>query len=405
MGFGNDIVLIIICVFVLGAYLEESGLSRYMANWFISRKIGEGRPWVFTLLIFSAAYVLSAFVSLYATIVIIWGIFYQICTLTGIKKHSSYAAMVIAGIVIICSLTGNIFPFKAFGQIMIGLVQSGTGLAAEVSFIPWFLFNFIVSILLIAAYLLAARFLLKPDIEPIREAGKNLAYLRTEKMDDKQKLAMVILCLFIASQVLPSFMPKGWAVTAWLNNVGILGAVTLCMVALMVLRNGDNEPVTDVSRLLRKGVNWELVVLMAATVPLSGALEAEETGVLATVMAWMLEKFGNLSAVAFLVVVVVLFLVVTQFAHNLILMLVFTPILAKMGLAFGIAPMVVASLIYFTAQSAFLTPASSSQAALIFGNTDWVSKKYAYAYGALYIAVAALVIVCCGIPLAQFFFG
>ena len=86
-------------------------------------------------------------------------------------------------------------------------------------------------------------------------------------------------------------------------------------------------------------------------------------------------------------------------------MLVFTPILAKMGLAFGIAPMVVASLIYFTAQSAFLTPASSSQAALIFGNTDWVSKKYAYAYGALYIAVAALVIVCCGIPLAQFFFG
>ena len=61
MGFGDDIPLMIIVVYVLAAYLEESGLCKYIANWFISRKIGEGRPWVFTMLIFAAAFVMSAF--------------------------------------------------------------------------------------------------------------------------------------------------------------------------------------------------------------------------------------------------------------------------------------------------------------------------------------------------------
>ena len=404
-GFGNDIVIIIVCVFILGAYLEESGLSKYMANWFISRKIGEGRPWVFTILLFAAAYVLSAFVSLYATIIIIWGIFYQICELTGIKKQSSYAAMVIAGIVIICSLTGNFFPFQAFGQVMLGLVKSGTGQAAEVDFMSWFLFNFIVSIILIAAYLIAARFILKPNVQPIKEAGQKFAYLRQEKMDKTQKTAALVLVLFILSQIMPSFMPRTWLITSWLNNLGIMGGVTICMIALMILKNKEGEPIANIAKLIRKGVNWELVVLMAATVPLSSALEAEETGVLATVIAWMTSKFSGLSAVAFLAVIIVLFLLVTQFAHNLILMIVLTPILAKMGLSFGIEPLVVASLIYFTAQSAFLTPASSSQAALIFGNTEWVSQKYAYSYGALYIVIALVIMIFCGIPLAQFFLG
>ena len=54
-GFGNNTVLLIFFIFMLAAYCEKSGLSEYIANWFVSRKIGEGRPWIFTLLIFGAA--------------------------------------------------------------------------------------------------------------------------------------------------------------------------------------------------------------------------------------------------------------------------------------------------------------------------------------------------------------
>lgn len=106
-AFGADIPLTIIVVYTLAAYLEECGLNQYIANWFISRKIGEGRPWVFTLLILAAAWVMSALVSTFATIIIMWMIFYKVCEQIGEPHRSKYTAMVIAAIVIICGTTGN----------------------------------------------------------------------------------------------------------------------------------------------------------------------------------------------------------------------------------------------------------------------------------------------------------
>lgn len=61
-AFGAEIPLTIVVVYILATYVEESGLSSWIANWFISRKIGEGHPWIFTMLIFAAAYVMSAFI-------------------------------------------------------------------------------------------------------------------------------------------------------------------------------------------------------------------------------------------------------------------------------------------------------------------------------------------------------
>lgn len=56
-------------------------------------------------------------------------------------------------------------------------------------------------------------------------------------------------------------------------------------------------------------------------------------------------------------------------------MVIFIPVLAKLGLNYGIHPFVITNLIYFAAQSAFLLPASSSQAAMIYGNTEWVQPN------------------------------
>ena len=63
-GFGatNNTVLCIF-LFVFAAYMDRIGLSRIIANWFISRKIAVGRPYVFSFMVFLAAYVLGATVS------------------------------------------------------------------------------------------------------------------------------------------------------------------------------------------------------------------------------------------------------------------------------------------------------------------------------------------------------
>lgn len=403
-SFGNYTVLVIIVIFTFAAYLEESGLSRYMANWFISRKIGEGRPWVFTALIFAATFVLSSFIGLYAAIVIIWGIFYNICDAIGEERKSSYSTMVVAAVVIISSLTGIIFPFSVFSPVVVGLVTASTGMNLVIEFIPWFLYNFIISVTLTVVYLLVAKYIMRPDVSKVKEAGAKYAYMRGVKMDSEQKTAMIVLIVFVVSQLIPSFLPKTIPFVAVLKNLGIIGGAVACLVALAVLRTKDNKPIVNIGRLINKGTSWDIVILMAATMPLSSALESEKTGILTTVIDWMTVTFSGLSAGAFLIVVVILFLLTTQLAHNMVLMVIFIPVLAKLGLNYGIHPFVITNLIYFAAQSAFLLPASSSQAAMIYGNTEWVSTKYAYMYNISYILIAFIVLTCVGIPLAQFFF-
>lgn len=403
-AYGNSLPLILISVFMLAAYLEESGLSQYIANWFISRKIGEGRPWVFTFLICAAAYVLSAFVSLYATIVIIWSIFYRICDSIGVERKSSYASMVISIVVIISSVTGMLFPFKAFSQISYGLIVNATGTNYEITFATWTLWNLVISVVLIALFFIVARFIIRPDVEAVKRAGAQFAYLRNEKMNHEQKVAMVILVIFILIQVLPSFLPTSWTIVALMQDWGIIGGVVLCMIALSVMQTKEGRPYVNIGKLISKGTSWDIVILLGAITPISSALESDETGVMATILGGLSAVLQDFSGTLFLVVVVVLFLTVTQFANNMLLMTIFIPMLSTLGLNYGIHPFVIANLIHLSAQSAFLMPGSSSQAAMIYGNTEWISNKLALKYNVSYIVIAYVVLIALGIPLAQALF-
>ncbi len=57
--------------------------------------------------------------------------------------------------------------------------------------------------------------------------------------------------------------------------------------------------------------------------------------------------------------------------------------------------------IVYTAMSAYATPAASSQAALIFGNNEWIKTKDAYLNGFIIIFVSFIVLVSVAIPLGQ----
>lgn len=188
---------------------------------------------------------------------------------------------------------------------------------------------------------------------------------------------------------------------ATLADMSVLGVGTLCVAALAIVKTKDSKSYVNVPHLIAKGVNWELIILVGSTMPLCNALEAEEAGVLASVLAWMTQTFSGLSATTFLVAFMALFLITTQVTHNLVLLLVFTPVLTKMGLAFGINPVLVMLLVYYTAMTAYATPAASSNAALIFGNNEWVATKDAYICGFLILIVAFIVLIGIGIPLGQ----
>ena len=52
-GMGNiSVTVFVLFLFIMAGYVDRVGLTTWIANWFISRKIAINRPWILTFLIF-----------------------------------------------------------------------------------------------------------------------------------------------------------------------------------------------------------------------------------------------------------------------------------------------------------------------------------------------------------------
>lgn len=97
-GVGSfDVTIFVASLFIFSSYIDDCGLSEYIAHLFISRKIAIGRPYVLATLLFLCAYVLGAFISMFAAMVLLWNIFYKICEMVGYGKKQPYPMLVLIG--------------------------------------------------------------------------------------------------------------------------------------------------------------------------------------------------------------------------------------------------------------------------------------------------------------------
>ena len=89
----------------------------------------------------------------------------------------------------------------------------------------------------------------------------------------------------------------------------------------------------------------------------------------------------------------------------MVLGMVFIPVLAPVVISLGINPLVMTMALIFALQNAYATPASSTQAAIAFGNTEWVDTKNAYLCMISTSAINLLAILLIFIPLIMKIFA
>ena len=92
--------------------------------------------------------------------------------------------------------------------------------------------------------------------------------------------------------------------------------------------------------------------------------------------------------------------VILQSIGGAILLSVFYPF----ALSFGIDPIMLASLLIFSCHFGILLPSASPMAALLHGNSDWISAREIYKYGLLSVLASTLTVCVFGVPYIQFAF-
>lgn len=396
-GFGADVVLVTLFVFMFAAFMEQSGLNRWIANWFISRKVVIGRPYVFLTMMTLSAWVLSAFSQIFAAIIVLWSVFYSMSKELGFEKKSPFVNCVLFGIVVGGTLGAITFPFNPMDVIVLGMMQSSVGLT--VNYVTFSLFNIVFCGIIVLLYTVLVKFVFRPDVGILSEKVDRFAHLRNVKMDSDQKMAVIALVIFLLMLLTPGILPADWPFVSILSGLSVSGSAVIVLIVLMIVRNkksGQNEAILNWGKAAARGVNWDVIILLASTMPISAALESDESGVLATCESFLRSQIGDMSPLLAIAFISVALAIITQFTHNAVLLIIFVPMLCPLVESFGINPIVMAVTLMFAVQSAPATPGASTQAAMVFSNTEWVDKGMVFKL-ALCSAVIMVIVTLVGV--------
>jgi di/tricarboxylate transporter len=134
-----------------------------------------------------------------------------------------------------------------------------------------------------------------------------------------------------------------------------LGIATIAMAVFKIV------PIRD----FYKAVDWPVVVLLGAMIPLGGALET--TGTTALLVAGILSVAGDLSPVVILALLLIITMTVSDVLNNAATAILMAPIAYNIAISLSLNPDAFLMAIAVGASCAFLTPIGHQNNALIMG--------------------------------------
>jgi sodium-dependent dicarboxylate transporter 2/3/5 len=397
-GFGGNLVSLIILFSVFAKWLENIGLTAVIMNWFMSRKFMQGRPWVFVMVFFLMVYLMGFLVGAIPAILMVWAFAYLLLEEVGFEKCSPFMGFLIANIVVITGQGSYCRPWGPWGLTAIQSYQTVVpdGSIDFLLFMVWTTIVFLVSDVLMV---LVGKYILKLDVSPL--INYDYSKLATDKkMNFQQKLASVLLIVMMIILFIPTYLPDG-AFKTGLKTMDVLGTIIVTLVVASMIKNPEGKPYFSFNDVVNvKGtIPWGAVMLITATVPLGNALRAKEAGIMPLITSFAKTHMADLSPFLFYCLVAIVLGLLTQVAHNLVLLAAVSPIFATVALSIGASAEVIMMISTVVLCTALGTPAASTRAGMLFGNSQYITVGDCYKYGWLSLATCLIATLFIGVPI------
>lgn len=402
-SFGDTVTVLLLFAMILFGAIQHAGVTRYISRWFLTRKVINGRPVVFSFIFIFTTYVLAALsASVLPPILLMWSILYDVLNDVGYKKGEKYTTIMVIG-TLFGAISGQAAkPFTGSALMVVGSFEKVTKL--HLDYLPYMLFGFIMSTLGIILYTLLIKYVFKPDMNKI-------ANISTERFEQEKLPAMTLqqktlfACMFgyLILILIPSILPKTIGFVALLNKIGPFGVVMAFIVGLCLFKV-DNKPIINVKDIMGRYVSWDVYFLVAMAMAISGALTAKTTGIQEFIIQALNPVLGGLSPFAFTAVILAFAMLITNFANNGVMGVLLMPIIYTFSLQNGVNAIAITTATIFALHIAVLTPAASPFAAMLIGNTEWVESKDVFKYGSIILISIYALFLLVGMPLANLIF-
>ncbi|MFI3208313.1 MAG: hypothetical protein R3Y40_04190 [Eubacteriales bacterium] len=407
---GNATTLQLFFTMLFTAALLYYGVTKYIVRFCLSLKIVRGKPWAMTaLLIYTTLFIgtfVGPFVSMFLCIPIMIDVYNQV----GYKRGDSYVNVTMV-LVLMASLMGTgIAPYR--GSVLSqlnyynGMVSGENAIDGQVIVEQgeYFIFAFIIACIMMAILLLVTRFILKPDVTLLKE-------LDLEKLNEKQlppltrrhKILFIALATFILWMLLPSFLD--WIPFFAFLDSNSSGASAIIVCVLMILKDEEKKPIINFQEVASKKFNYAAYFLSATAIFYGTVLTNDVVGLKETLNTLLSPVLSDVSLIAFFVTITILMVILTNAANSLVMNMLLTPFVLTYATAVGTSAALFVVVITVIANfTAALTPAASAYAAILFGNTEWISTKDIYKNATIYVIAELIVFLAIAWPIVNIFF-
>ena len=402
---GNATVGQMLFLMIFMGGLTNRRLTVYIGRWILTRKVIEGRPWVFTAAILLGSYCMSVFIGCFAPIFLFWPVLYGIFEDVGFKKTDKYPKLIIIGVVLGALIGFPVPPYMSNGLALLGnyrgLLPNFGDLAAMdgvmISDGTYFIGCFIMGLVLIFSVVLVMRFIFRPDVEPLKAVTiEMLEKNPLPPMNKAQKIYGVSLVVFIFCMLVPSLLPNVPGLNFLYQNsllVPMIISVVLCLI------QGEDGPVLKLQEVMGKDFAWPTFWLCTSAIYLGGVLTNESTGITPFLNTVLSPIFTGMSGTVFTIVLLLVAVVLTNICNSLVIGMILQPVILTYCVTAGISPAPIITLLIFTVLlSAACTPAASPFAAMLFGNKEYLTSGDVYKYATTFVLVEVVIILVLGIP-------
>ncbi len=374
-GFGNDIVIFVLLMFIFIGLMQDLGITQNFAVWLLKRKFLQGRPWLFSAMMCFVAYIVCAVTNNFVAMFMVWGMWYSIFEIYDFKAYSPYVNLMMLGTIVGVTLGAFVLPFKNL-MVLVGAFMAMAPGVGSLNYLVYMIAVVPLTLLMFAEYFLICKYVFKPDISCLSNIDVD-KLIQKQHMDMRHTVtllafAFIIVCLFI-----PSFLPQGSALKIFLGKLGFSGIAFIAILALLVIRvNG--KPIMDLGKIASKYVSWDAFFMVVIIMLLSPILSNPATGINAFITVICRPVFGGHTATVFMIIFCAIVVVLTNFFNNMIVGFLFMNVVIAFCGPLGIDPWTMATLLFVAMHLAILTPSASGQVGMVFAMSDWVDSKWLY---------------------------
>ena len=370
---GHFAVILVLVFIMLDGCLNETGAIKKVANWFITRKFVQGRPYAFLAMFFGANLFVGLFMQNLALAVMYLALTVKLCETIGVdKKHSLYKIMMLGtlwgnGVLSISSPIAKFFP-----NFLIGWIRDNHGV--DISYAQWFAVGIPFTIIMFLLTMLVVR-LIKPDVSPLMKF--NVEEFKKEHdppLGKRGKIAMIVFVILLFFILAPDIIYVAGAggallrIAAYFRSLGMAGPTILAILAIvvLVLIRAEGKPVLDI-KVAVANVSLGFIIFFAAAVYLGIMFGDPRTGIGPWLGSLIEPVVGGMPPFAILVVLMVIGLILSQFMTNVVIVTLFITLGVPMFYGGDIGPITYIILVGFMACMSCATPPSVVTAALYYG--------------------------------------